>query len=99
MRTFLLVVIGVVTLGGSLAIVRWFGAGWCTAFVDVGRIYIPMWLCVSALNLWIGVKQAGYSLAEEFPIFFARLHHSCEHRSAVVVAVLTVVVARVRDLD
>ena len=56
-------------LGGTLLVVRWFGRGWRTPFADVGELFIPIWFCVSALNLWIGVKQAGYSIDEELPIF------------------------------
>jgi hypothetical protein len=69
MRTFLLIVAGLVTLGGSLFVARWFGADGRTPFVVVGEFFIPIWFCLSALNLWIGVKQAGYSIGEELPIF------------------------------
>jgi hypothetical protein len=69
MRTFLFIVGGVATLGGSLLVVRWFGTGGRTLFADVGKIFIPIWFCLSALNLWIGVRQAGYSIGEELPIF------------------------------
>jgi hypothetical protein len=31
--------------------------------------FLPVWLTVAALNLWYGVAKAGYSIAEEFPIF------------------------------
>jgi hypothetical protein len=69
MRTFLLIAGGLATLGGSLSVARWFGAGRQTPFADVGEFFIPIWFCLSALNLWIGVKQAGYSIGEELPIF------------------------------
>jgi hypothetical protein len=69
MRTFLLITAGLATLGGSLFVARSFGAGRRTAFADVGEFFIPIWFCLSALNLWIGVKQAGYSIREELPIF------------------------------
>jgi hypothetical protein len=69
MRTFLLIAGGLVALGGSLQVVRWFEAGRQTLFADVGEFFIPIWFCLSALNLWIGVKQAGYSIGEELPIF------------------------------
>ena len=64
MRTFLLVVGGLATLGGSLLVARWYGAGWRAPFADVGKLFIPIGFCLSALNLWIGVKQAGYSIGE-----------------------------------
>jgi hypothetical protein len=69
MRTFLLIVGGLATLGGSLLVARWYGAGWSAPFADVGKFFIPIWFCLSALNLWIGVKQAGYSIGGELPIF------------------------------
>jgi hypothetical protein len=31
--------------------------------------FVPLWLIGAALNMWIGVARAGYSLAEEAPIF------------------------------
>jgi hypothetical protein len=31
--------------------------------------FIPIWLIAAAVNMWIGVNRAGYSYAEEFPIF------------------------------
>ena len=31
--------------------------------------FIPLWLIVAAVNLWIGVSRGGYSVAEETPIF------------------------------
>ena len=30
---------------------------------------VPLWLIGSAINMALGVKKAGYSGAEEFPIF------------------------------
>ena len=31
--------------------------------------FIPLWLIAAAVNMWIGVNRAGYSYADEFPIF------------------------------
>ena len=36
---------------------------------DGARLFIPLWLVVSAVNMWIGVSKAGYTVAEEAPIF------------------------------
>jgi hypothetical protein len=33
------------------------------------RWFIPVWLVLAAVNLWVGVTRAGYSVAEEAPIF------------------------------
>jgi hypothetical protein len=37
--------------------------------VTGAKLFIPLWLIGAAINMWIGVRQAGYSAAEEFPIF------------------------------
>ena len=31
--------------------------------------YLALWLIVAEANMWIGVARAGYSVAEELPIF------------------------------
>jgi hypothetical protein len=33
------------------------------------KAFIPLWLLLAAVNLWIGVSRGGYSVAEEAPIF------------------------------
>ena len=33
------------------------------------RWFIPVWLIAAGINLWVGVAKAGYSVAEEAPIF------------------------------
>ncbi|MBS0447005.1 MAG: hypothetical protein JSR59_13765 [Proteobacteria bacterium] len=32
-------------------------------------LFIPVWFVAAALNMWVGVRRAGYSVAEEAPIF------------------------------
>lgn len=41
------------------------GAAW---MLPALKLFIPLWLVASAVNMWIGVTQAGYTVAEEFPI-------------------------------
>jgi hypothetical protein len=33
------------------------------------KVFIPLWLCCAAINLWFGVSKAGYSVTEEIPYF------------------------------
>jgi hypothetical protein len=35
------------------------------------KAFIGLWLIGAGVNMWLGVSQAGYSAAEEFPIFLA----------------------------
>lgn len=30
--------------------------------------FIPIWLVVAAINMWVGVSRAGYPVSAEFPI-------------------------------
>ena len=67
----------VIVLGGGFALLvaclllgHAFGSG--TAGVVTGaKVFIPLWLIGAGANMWIGVSQAGYSVAEEAPIFLA----------------------------
>jgi len=33
------------------------------------KLFIPLWLLLAGVNLWIGVTRAGYTVADEAPIF------------------------------
>jgi hypothetical protein len=33
------------------------------------KVFIPLWLVGAGINLWIGVSKAGYSVADEAPVF------------------------------
>ena len=37
--------------------------------VAAARWFVPIWLIAAAINMWVGVAKAGYSVAEEAPIF------------------------------
>jgi hypothetical protein len=40
-----------------------------TGMATAARWFIPAWLIGAGINMWIGVARAGYSVAEEAPIF------------------------------
>lgn len=33
------------------------------------KVFIPLWLTGAAINMWVGVSKAGYSVADEAPVF------------------------------
>jgi len=35
----------------------------------VAKLFIPLWLVAAGVNMWIGVSKAGYTIADEAPIF------------------------------
>jgi hypothetical protein len=61
-----------VVLGGFLLLGACLLAGRLTKTMAIAAlIFIPIWFGAALINLWIGVSRAGYSVAEELPIFLA----------------------------
>ncbi|MGH8701642.1 MAG: hypothetical protein ACREVR_10785 [Burkholderiales bacterium] len=67
MRTLIIIVGGFVLLGLSVLAARWIGTG-TSSMVTAAKVFIPIWLVVALVNLWLGTR-AGYSVTEELPIF------------------------------
>jgi uncharacterized membrane protein YwaF len=67
MRTIVIIASGLVLLAVALLLGRWMGGA--SALVTAAKLFVPVWLAVALLNMWMGVARAGYSVAEEFPIF------------------------------
>ncbi len=67
MRTAIIIVGGFVLLGLFALAGWWLGGGPQSATTAV-KIFIPIWLVVALINMWLGVSRAGYSVAEELPI-------------------------------
>ena len=64
MHTILVVLGGFLLLGACLL------AGRMMKTMAIGAlIFIPIWLGAALVNMWIGVSRAGYSVAEELPVF------------------------------
>ena len=61
-----------VVLGGFLLLGVCLLAGRLMKTMPIAAlIFIPIWFGAALVNLWIGVSRAGYSVAEELPIFLA----------------------------
>ena len=62
----------VVALGfGLLAVCALVGRmlGGASGSSSAVLLFLPVWLVGAAINMYIGVKRGGYSVAEETPIF------------------------------
>ena len=68
MRTVVIILSGLVILGIA-ELAGWRLGGGTQSMVIATKIFIPVWLVVAVINMWIGVSRAGYSVAEELPIF------------------------------
>jgi hypothetical protein len=68
MHTIIVIAGGLVLLGVCLAVGRVLGAK-RAAMARAALVFLPLWLAGAALNMWFGVAHAGYSVADEAPIF------------------------------
>jgi hypothetical protein len=69
MRTGLFLVAGFLLLAASLLLGRLFSANYPSATVVATVAYVALWFVIAGANMWIGVAKAGYSVAQELPIF------------------------------
>ena len=48
-----------------------FGSLWGASAAGMAlaaKVFVPVWLVVTLVNMWVGVTHAGYSVREELPI-------------------------------
>ena len=67
MRTAVIIVGGLLILGVAVLAAWRFGGS--QVALAATKWFIAVWLVVALANLWMGVWRAGYSFAEELPIF------------------------------
>jgi hypothetical protein len=61
---------GFVLLFFCLLVSRVVGGAGVAPMIKAMQIFIPLWFIAAAINLWVGVTQAGYTFIHELPIFF-----------------------------
>lgn len=69
MRTGLFLLAGWLLLAAFLILGKLFSENYTSATTMAAYAYVAVWLIVAGLNMWTGVAKAGYSVAEELPIF------------------------------
>ena len=67
MRSAVIIAIGFVLLLLCLFVPRLLGRP--ELAVAGAKLFIALWLLAALANMWVGVSRAGYSVAEELPIF------------------------------
>ncbi|OCC01959.1 hypothetical protein BA190_25935 [Labrys sp. WJW] len=61
-------------IGGGLVLLGLFclfGRLWGGSMPDLAlaaKAFVPVWLIISLVNMWVGVTKAGYSVRDELPI-------------------------------
>ncbi|MET4579992.1 hypothetical protein [Ottowia thiooxydans] len=54
-----------------LCVFAMFGWLWGASTAGIAlavKAFVPVWLVVACVNMWVGVSHAGYSVREETPI-------------------------------
>jgi hypothetical protein len=69
MHTAKVIGIGFALLGLLLIVSPRLKASGAQPIVFATKIFVPLWFACAMVNLWIGINRAGYSAAQEWPIF------------------------------
>ena len=67
MHMILVIAGGILLLGVFLLFGKLWG-GDALGSATAAKVFIPVWLAIATVNLWIGVSKAGYTVREELPI-------------------------------
>jgi hypothetical protein len=68
-RTAIIIGAGLILLAIFVLIGRFTGSPVASAMAKGALYFLPVWFIAAAVNMWMGVAKAGYSVAEEAPIF------------------------------
>jgi len=69
MHTIKVIAIGCALLALCLVAGRMLGGGTGNGLVLGAKIFLPLWFVGAGINMWLGVSRAGYSVADEAPVF------------------------------
>jgi hypothetical protein len=67
MHTVLVIGAGLLLLGLCALVGRLIGSS--GALGTAALVFLPLWFVGAAVNMYVGVKKAGYSVADEAPVF------------------------------
>lgn len=59
---------GGMVLLGLFVMFGWLWGGDAIGMAMAAKLFVPAWLLVAGVNMWVGVTHAGYAVREEAPI-------------------------------
>lgn len=62
------VILGGVALLAVFVLFGWLWGASATGMALAAKAFVPAWLAVALVNMWVGVAHAGYSVRQELPI-------------------------------
>jgi hypothetical protein len=60
---------GFLLLGAFLLVGHYWAGTDRGAMRGAAKYFIPVWLAIAGINMWLGVSRAGYTVRDEAPIF------------------------------
>jgi len=69
MRTAIIILCGFLLLAACVAAAKLVPGSTGSSLTTATIVFIVIWFFAAAANLWVGVSKAGYTVAEELPIF------------------------------
>ncbi|CAI1120536.1 hypothetical protein [Serratia entomophila] len=67
MHVLLVIGAGVILLG-IFILFGWLWGASVAGMALAAKIFVPVWLLMAVVNMWVGVAHAGYSVRTELPI-------------------------------
>ncbi|AVJ32460.1 hypothetical protein CLM74_06560 [Stenotrophomonas sp. MYb57] len=64
----LMVMAGGLVLLGVFVLFGWLWGANVAGMALAAKVFVPAWLVVAGVNMWVGVAYAGYSVRDELPI-------------------------------
>lgn len=68
-----LVIAGGLVQLGVCVLFGWLWGASSAAMALAARCFIPLWCVVAAVNMWVGVSHAGYTVQQEAPILLLNI--------------------------
>lgn len=65
----MLVILGGIALFGVFCLFGWLWGEDSASVAVATKAFIPLWLAMALVNMWVGVTKAGYTVMQELPIF------------------------------
>ncbi len=63
---------GIVQLG-IFVLFGWLWGASSASMALAAKYFIPVWCLIAAVNMWVGVTHAGYSVKQELPILLLNI--------------------------
>lgn len=69
-HTIKVIILGFALMAVCLIAGRMIGGAAAAVLARSALVFVALWFVGSGINMWVGVSRAGYSVADEAPIFF-----------------------------